>query len=94
MSPSQVVPVVATRFRGIPEQVVDDENGYLIESGAPDRIAEAVRNVVRDEGNYARLSVGARRRYLDHFRQDVHLARLAGLLEDTAARQSARAGSS
>src|SRR5688500_7554411 len=40
------VPVIATRFRGIPEQVVDGVSGYLLSSSAPDEIATAVRKAV------------------------------------------------
>lgn len=35
-------PVVATRVGGVPELVVHDENGYLVEAEQPDQLAEAI----------------------------------------------------
>jgi glycosyltransferase involved in cell wall biosynthesis len=85
------VPVVATRFRGIPDQVIDDVSGYLIPSSAPEEIARAVRKAVADEERYAHLSEGARSHYLQNFRQSVHVDRMAAVLQYTANRAAQRA---
>ncbi|HEX9636000.1 MAG TPA: glycosyltransferase family 4 protein [Acidobacteriota bacterium] len=42
------VPVVASRIGGIPEIVVDGENGYLVPSGAVEPLADALRRLVGD----------------------------------------------
>ena len=39
-------PVVATRVGGLPEVVDDGVTGRLVEPGAPDRLAEAVLDVL------------------------------------------------
>ena len=88
------VPVVATRFRGIPDQVIDDVSGYLLRSSAPEQIAGAVRKAMADEERYARLSEGARRHYQQHFRQSVHVDRMAAVLQYTAGRATRRAARS
>ena len=85
------VPVIATRFRGIPEQVVDGVNGHVITSARPEAIAAAVWKALRDDRHYADLSVGARRHYLEHFRQDVHIDKVTALLEAAATVRIARA---
>lgn len=42
------LPVVATDIAGIPEQVEDGENGFLIEGGRPDQLADALRELLDD----------------------------------------------
>lgn len=41
------LPVVASRVGGIPEIVEDGENGFLVEPGKPEQIADAVGSVFR-----------------------------------------------
>jgi glycosyltransferase involved in cell wall biosynthesis len=42
------LPVVATDIAGIPEQVVDGENGYLIPTGTSDPLAERLQTLLLD----------------------------------------------
>lgn len=44
------VPVVATRVGGLPEVVEDGETGFLFEVGDVDRMAEAARLILTDDG--------------------------------------------
>ena len=41
-------PIVATRVGGIPELVVDNESGFLVERGDSGAVAEGILKLVRD----------------------------------------------
>lgn len=55
------LPVIATRWGGIPE-VVDDRTGVLIEPRSADALARAMEELSNDPERYARLREGVRRR--------------------------------
>lgn len=74
------IPVVATDYRGIPEQVIDGYNGRMVPPRDPTAIAEAVDWIVSDAKRYAALSEAAISHYKSHFTQEVHLERLIGVL--------------
>jgi glycosyltransferase involved in cell wall biosynthesis len=51
-------PVIATAVGGVPEVVLDGENGLLVPAGDVDAIASAIERIVRDEE--LRMSLAAR----------------------------------
>ena len=57
---------VGTKNPGIQNQIVDGENGLLVEDNV-DAIANAIRSIVADENLSSRLREGARRYALEHF---------------------------
>lgn len=69
-------PVISTRFRGIPELVIDGYNGFFTEPDAPEQIASHVRSLVRDPGMYRTFSENAIAHYHKNFTQEQHLKRL------------------
>ena len=69
-------PVVATPYRGIPEQVIDGLNGYLIPPGNPQEIARAVGKILQSPDHYQELSQNALTHFQDHFKREVHLQAL------------------
>lgn len=70
------LPVVATRYRGIPEQVVDGYNGFLLDEKSPQAIADAVERFWRDPSLYEQCSRHAVQHFLRHFTREAHLNRL------------------
>ena len=52
-------PVIATAVGGIPEVVVDGENGLLVPAGSVDAIAGAIERLVRDDGLRQALAAAA-----------------------------------
>jgi glycosyltransferase involved in cell wall biosynthesis len=52
-------PVVATSVGGIPEQVADGFNGFLVHPGSAEEMAEAIRVLLTDVGTRARLARNA-----------------------------------
>lgn len=69
-------PVIATRYRGIPEQVIDGYNGRFVDAGAPEQIAEAVAALAGDPEGYRRLSANALEHFEKNFTREVHFNRV------------------
>lgn len=51
------LPVIVTPVGGIPEVIVDHQNGLLVEPGVQDQLVKAMQSLIRDES--LRLSLGA-----------------------------------
>jgi glycosyltransferase involved in cell wall biosynthesis len=61
------VPVVSTNVGGPSETIVDGEVGFLVPPERPDRIADRVVLLLRDDAARRRMGARARRRVEDHF---------------------------
>jgi len=72
-------PVIATPHRGIPEQVLDGYNGFLVPADAS-QIADAVVRLAQDPHRYQRLSRQARQHFEANFTQDKYLERLISVI--------------
>ena len=73
--------VISTDYRAIPDMVIDRITGVLIEPGRPDRIADAVRQIVAEPDRYAAMSQAAVERYEKFYTMGRHLDALIPLLE-------------
>jgi trehalose synthase len=74
-------PVVGSAVGGITDQIVDGEHGLLIEApGDLVGFGSAVERLLRDPDEAERLGRNARKRALDEFLGDQHLARYARVL--------------
>ena len=73
--------VISTDYRAIPDLVVDDATGALVEYGRPDRIADAVRRIVAEPGRYEAMSEAACAHYARNFTRQRHLDAVIPLLE-------------
>jgi glycosyltransferase involved in cell wall biosynthesis len=71
-------PVVATRVGGVPDVVVDGEDGFLVEPGAPDALAERLERLARDAELRKRMGAHGRARVIDRYA-------VARLVDDTDA---------
>ena len=70
------LPVVATNYRGIPEQIIDGFNGFLLEEKSPREIADAVEKLWQDPYLYKQVSRNARQHYQQNFTREAHLGRM------------------
>jgi glycosyltransferase involved in cell wall biosynthesis len=77
-------PVIATRTGGIPEQVIDGYNGFLVEARRPDQIADAVERFWRDPGMYAQFSQNAMTQFEAHFTQEAYLNGMISAILDSS----------
>lgn len=60
-------PVVATRVGGVPDVVRDGEDGFLVEAGATDDLAERLGRLARDPALRARMGKKGRERVLPRY---------------------------
>ena len=74
------LPVAATRMAAIPELIVEDETGVLVDPGDAPALAEALVSLARDPAARARLAAAGRTRVRSHFSAEAGLDHLAGLL--------------
>jgi glycosyltransferase involved in cell wall biosynthesis len=72
------LPVVSTTVAGIPELVIDGENGLLFRSGDVTSIAAGMAALLADESRRRQMGEAARRRVVECF----DLRKSAGLLAD------------
>jgi glycosyltransferase involved in cell wall biosynthesis len=49
------LPVVSTKIGGIPEMVVENENGFLVQAGDAAAMADAIETVINDSSSAAKL---------------------------------------
>jgi glycosyltransferase involved in cell wall biosynthesis len=57
------LPIVSTKWRGIPEMVLDGFNGFLTPVRDPDAVAEGLAHLLRDSADAARMGACGRRLY-------------------------------
>jgi colanic acid/amylovoran biosynthesis glycosyltransferase len=76
------LPVVSTRHAGIPEAVIHEETGWLVEEGDSRGMGEAIAALAQDPDRRARMGQAAWARARDHFswqRERSALLTLLGL---------------
>lgn len=61
------IPVVATRWRSLPEIVGDDAQGILVEANAPSELAAAIARLANDEALRVRLGRGGAAKFQAQF---------------------------
>lgn len=70
------LPVVASRWRGIPSIVVDRETGYLVEIKNVQQTAECLLRLIQDEPQRHKMGQAGRLRYEQRYRIETFLHRI------------------
>lgn len=71
--------VISSRITGIPELVIDDETGLLIDPNNAEQLASCILNLIHDDELRARLTLSAIIKVEEEFAQDVNAKRLSTL---------------
>jgi glycosyltransferase involved in cell wall biosynthesis len=79
------LPVVATRHGGIPEIVIENETGLLVEERDVAEMARRMLRLLRDASLAASLGRAARRRVETHFSSSRSIERLWTIMKDCSA---------
>ena len=79
------LPVIATKWRSIPEIVEHEVNGLLVAARDPESLSEAMNRLAADSSLYQRLCVGARRTG-EAYRSEKWLSQLESWLLDLGGR--------
>ena len=74
------LPVVATRHAGIPEVVLENQTGLLVDEGDESAMAQAMSLLLLDPDLASRLGDGGRRRIKERFTIEHHLRQVEQLL--------------
>lgn len=77
-------PVVASPTGCIPDTVQDGQDGLLVESGQPERLAEAIRRLATDGSLWARMSTAGRCRYEKRYTLEAWSAAMARVFREAA----------
>ena len=85
------LPLVSTRLSGIPEIVIDGENGLLVEPGDSDGLAAALAAILSDPARATAMGEAGRRRAESHFDLRRNVAELAGMFRRCYAAEQASA---
>jgi glycosyltransferase involved in cell wall biosynthesis len=74
------LPVIASRVGGIPDAIVDESNGWLVEPRDRKALAEMVRNAIQDRSKLLVMGSNNRKRFLENFSLDAFDAHWKNLL--------------
>jgi len=80
------VPLVATKVGGIPEIIEHDRTGRLVEYGNVEQLADAMRDLLRDEDRRVRYSRAAREDAESRFRTRNYRLRVHTMVDDALLR--------
>ena len=82
------LPVVSTKHAGIPQAVVHDETGFLVEEYDVRGMTKAIITLYNDKSQCKRLGVAGRKHIKTNYNIDRHIAILDELVN--SARQSVK----
>lgn len=78
------VPVVSTPVTGIPEIVRDEETGLLVEPGAPQELAEAIKQLLSDRESAMQMATAGRELIESQFDLRSNVRELRKLLQEAS----------
>jgi glycosyltransferase involved in cell wall biosynthesis len=78
------LPVVATRWSGIPSIVEEDVTGFLVEPRDPQAVADKLAELAQDEPLRQRMGTAGRDRFLREFTLSRHIERMRQAFLDVA----------
>ena len=84
------LPVIATRWRGIPDLVADGVTGLLVQPKNADELAKAMQRLIVEPNLRQEMGELARRRFIEHFTLAEHLRRTEDFLLTVARRNPRR----
>jgi|GEM_PF-68943 len=80
------LPIVATRWRGIIDTVVEGETGFLVPARDPIAVADKLECLVKDDSLRQRMGLAARMRYEEHYRVQAFRGKMEEVLVETETR--------
>lgn len=70
------LPCISTKIFGIPEAVVDGDNGYIIDPGDQLQLAEKLKRLIEDQSLRTRMGERSRTIYMEAFNPQKNVARM------------------
>jgi glycosyltransferase involved in cell wall biosynthesis len=78
------LPIVATRWRGIPDAVLENKTGFLVEPKNPQAVAGCLQILLEDTTLRQRMGAAARARYESEFTINIFHQRMQAALLSAA----------
>ncbi|MGA1791489.1 MAG: glycosyltransferase family 4 protein [bacterium] len=78
-------PVISTRTGAIPETVMDNKTGFLIDPGNPEMLTDRIIRLIEDKNLCHRMGMAARIRYQALYTQEHFIANMMGVFKDVLA---------
>ena len=75
------LPIVATNWRGIPELVVDGENGRLCDVQSCEQFSSALNELINNENDYKKMASLAQERYQRKYTKKVFISSMRQAFE-------------
>jgi len=76
------LPVIATRWRGIPSIVEDRRSGFLIPINDPEALAEKLEILIRNEPLRQKMGAAGRQLYCQKFTAQRHYQQMEQMFSD------------
>lgn len=76
------LPIVASSWRGIPEQVIDGETGLIVNVHDIKGYVEALHRLLNDRGLAQQMGNAGRERYLQNYTTEAHIAGMRKIFEE------------
>ena len=70
------LPIITTKWRAIPDMIVEGKNGYLVETHSPMKIADKVISLYKNRSELEKLSLRSRQEYRMNYSLKVHLQKI------------------
>ncbi len=86
-------PIIASDLGGISEVVKDGNNGYLVEPGNVDLLAEAINNMWSDQKNYRRLRGNSRQTIVKNFNRTTQFKKFLNYFRNLSMNNEGKSGS-
>jgi len=74
------LPVISTRHAGIPDVVIENETGLLVDEGNINQMAERMLRLVKDRNLAKQMGLNGKARISEHFTLEKHLETLNRLI--------------
>jgi len=81
------IPVIVSRKGGLVEIIIDDYNGFLIESYNPDQLAKKITCFYNDKILIKKLGYNGRKRMLEYFTREIMVNKINKLVEEVVSTQ-------
>ncbi|MGE4440331.1 MAG: glycosyltransferase [Desulfomicrobium sp.] len=75
------LPVISTRHAGIPDAVIEGENGFLVNEGDVEKMSEAMLSIAKSPRLAGWMGKNYRQRVVDHFSREKSIQGLQAILE-------------
>lgn len=72
--------LIATRYRALPDMLVEGQNGSFVEYQKPEQIAQAVIKMSQDPDKFHQMSNYSLEHFRKHFTREEHLSRIIPLI--------------